>query len=234
MINVVSVEVFNMRSCLCLLFTVFSLVMSSGVSAAEVTVRIFERGGKAPLQGVAVCLGTSARITQFGATLTDAEGYVVFSDVPRTSLIVTASRPGYMGEQEHMTGSGENRMLVLSLPAGGGGVECPLDQDAALKRAGSLGVESFLLNNGAAVTRDAAVTLDNKISGHATQYRVSERPDFHGAAWLTYEKRPRYQLSAGRGNKTVYFQVRRHARMNGADLETRSSIINDSINAQFQ
>jgi hypothetical protein len=130
-----------------------------------------------------------------------------------------------MGEQEHMTGSGENRMLVLSLPAGGGGVECPLDQDAALKRAGSLGVESFLLNNGAAVTRDAAVTLDNKISGHATQYRVSERPDFHGAAWLT---------SAGRGNKTVYFQVRRHARINGADLETRSSIINDSINAQFQ
>jgi hypothetical protein len=51
-----------MRSCLCLLLTVFSLVMSSGVSAAELTVRIFERGGKAPLQGVAVCLGTSARL----------------------------------------------------------------------------------------------------------------------------------------------------------------------------
>ena len=223
-----------MRSDLRLLFAVFILILSSSASAAELTVRIFERGGKAPLQGVAVCLGTSARITQFGATLTDADGYVVFSDVPRAPLIVTASRAGYMSEQEHMTGFGGNRMLVLSLPAGGGGAECPLDQDAAVKRAGSLGIESFLLNNGAAVTRDAAVTLDNKISGHATQYRVSEQPDFHGAEWLTYEKRPHYQLSPGRGNKTVYFQVRRHARINGADIETHSSIINDSINAQFQ
>jgi len=208
--------------------------MSCSASAAELTVRIFERGGQAPLQGVAVCLGTSARITQFGAILTDAEGYAEFSGVPQTSLIVTASRPGYMSEQQHITGSGENRMLVLSLPAGGGGVECPLGQDAVVKRAGRLGVESFLLNNGAAVTRDAVVTLDNKISGHATQYRASERPDFDGAAWLDYEKGPRYQLSAGRGNKTVYFQVRRYARINGADIETRSSIINDSINAQFQ
>jgi hypothetical protein len=103
-----------------------------------------------------------------------------------------------------------------------------------VKRSGSLGVESFQLNNGAAVTRDAEVTLDYKITGHATQYRASERPDFHGAVWLPYEKRPSYQLSAGRGNKTVYFQVRRHARINGADIETRSSTIDDSINAQFQ
>ena len=61
-----------MKPGLLLMLATFFLITSSGVSAAELTVRVFERGGKAPLQGVAVCLGTSARITQFGAKLTDA------------------------------------------------------------------------------------------------------------------------------------------------------------------
>ena len=223
-----------MKPGLLLMLATFFLVTSSGVSAAELTVRVFERGGKAPLQGVAVCLGTSARITQFGAKLTDAGGYVVFSGVPRTSLVLTASGSGYMGTQERITGSGENRMLVLSLPAGGGGAECPLDQDAAASRGGTLGVESFILNGGAAVTTDAVVTLDYKISGHATQYRASEQPDFQGADWLALDASPRYRLSPGSGNKTVYFQVRRYARINGADIETRSSVVHDAINARFR
>ena len=234
MINVVPVEVSNMRSYLCLLLAVFFLMMSSSAFSAQLTVRIFERGGKAPLQGVAVCLGTSARLNQFGASLTDAEGYAVFSGIPRTPLVVTVSRRGYMSEQEHMTGSDEDRMLVLSLPTGGGGIECLLDQGEVKIVADTLDIESFQLNNGAAVTRDASVTLDNRLSGNATQYRASERPDFHGAKWLAYEKRPRFQLSAGRGNRTVYFQVRRYARINGADIEARSSVMSDSINTQFQ
>jgi len=233
MINIEPVGVSNMRSYLCPLFAVLFLVMSSSAFSAGFTVRTFERGGKAPLQGVAVCLGTSARLNQFGSGLTDAEGYVVFSGIPRTPLVVTVSRNGYMGEQEHMKGSNEDRMLVLSLPTGGGGVECLLDQDEAKITGDTLDIKSFQLNNGAAVTRNASVTLDNRFSGNATQYRASERPDFQGAEWLTYEKRPRFQLSAGRGNRTVYFQVRRYARINGADIEARSSVISDSINAQF-
>jgi hypothetical protein len=225
-------ETSNMRSCLCLLFAVLFLAMSSSAFSAELTVRTFERGGKAPLQGVAVCLGTSARLNQFGASLTDDEGYVVFSGVPRTSLVVTVSRPGYMGEQEHMSGSDEDRMLVLSLPTGGGGVECLLGQDEVEIKGATLDIESFQLGNGAAVTRDVSVTLDNKLSGIATHYRASERPDFQGAEWLTFEKKPRFQLSAGQGNKTVYFQVRRYARINGADIEARSSVMSDSINVQ--
>ena len=216
-----------------LLTLLLLLVMSASASAAQLTVRIFERGGKAPLQGVAVCLGTSARLTQFGAGLTNDEGYVTFSDVSRTRLLVTASRSGYMGEQERMTGSGENRMLVLSLSTGGGGVQCPLNQDVVARRAGSLEIEYFSLNAGAAVTGNTLVTLDNKITGNATQYRASERSDFHGAAWQAYERLPRFRLSAGQGNKTIYFQVRRHAVINGAAIETRSSIMHDTINVQF-
>ena len=222
-----------MKSCHCLLLAVLLLMMSLNASAAELTVRVFERGGKVPLQGVAVCLGTSARLNQFGAAFTDTEGYVVFPGVPRTPLVVTVSRPGYMSGQEHMKGSAENRMLVLSLPTGGGGVECPLGQGGSAQTATGLEIESFQLNNGAAITRDASVTLDNKFSGHATQYRASERPDFRGAEWQAYDKRLRFQLSAGRGSKTVYFQLRRYARINGADLEARSSVTHDSIIAQY-
>ena len=72
-----------MKSCQCLLLAVLISMMSLNASAAELTVRIFERGGKAPLQGVAVCLGTSARLDQFGASFTDNEGYAVFPGVPR-------------------------------------------------------------------------------------------------------------------------------------------------------
>ena len=222
-----------MKSCQCMLFAVLLLMMSLNASAAELTVRVFERGGKVPLQGVAVCLGTSARLNQFGASFTDSEGYAVFPGVPRAPLVVTVSRPGYMSGQEHMKGSAENRMLVLSLPTGGGGVECPLDQSGLVQTATGLEVESFQLNNGAAITRDASVTLDNRYSGHASQYRASERPDFRGAEWQTYDKGLRFQLSAGRGSKTVYFQLRRYARINGADLEARSSIKHDSITVQY-
>jgi hypothetical protein len=36
-------------------------------------------------------------------------------------------------------------------------------------------------------------------------------------------------LSAGAGNKVVYFQVRRHATINGADLEVLSPVVRDAI-----
>lgn len=224
----------NMRSSLYLLFAALFMVMASSTFAAQLTVRTFERGGKAPLQGASVCLGTPAKLNQFGASLTDAEGYVVFTGVPRTSLVVTVSRPGYKGEQEHMSGSGENRMLVLSLPLGGGGVECLPDQDEGGIQGTSLDIESFQLGKGAAVTRNTSVTLDTTLSGSATHYRASERSDFRGAEWLAFDGQARFRLSAGRGNKTVYFQVRRYARINGADLEARSQVMSDSIYAQFQ
>ena len=223
-----------MRSWLCRLLAMLLPVMSACGSAAELSVRIFDRGGKAPLEGAAVCLGTSARLSQFGAGLTNPEGYAVFSNVPRTRLLVTVSRPGYMGAQERMAGSGKNRMLVLSLPTGGGGVRCPLDRDVEATTTARLVLESFLLNEGAAVTADSLVTLDSRITGQATQYRASERADFQDAKWRVYEGRPRFRLSAGAGVKTVYFQLRRHAMINGAGLETRSPVMHDSINVQFQ
>ena len=71
-----------MKSCQCMLYAVFLLMMSLNAFAAELTVRVFERGGKVPLQGVAVCLGTPARLNQLGASLPDSEGYVIFPGMP--------------------------------------------------------------------------------------------------------------------------------------------------------
>ena len=206
----------------------FSLTAMT-ISAADVQVRVFERGGKAPLAGVAVCLGTPARISQFGSQLTDGNGNALFSGVPRASILVTASRDGYKAEQETMVTSTGNRMLVISLPAGGGGTQCPLSGSAARVSGSGLGIGRFAMSSGAGVTTTRNVTLDNVVSGHPTQFRASERADFKDADWQDYAQAPVFQLSAGPGKKSVYFQVRRYATLNGANLETLSPVRKDSI-----
>lgn len=206
----------------------FSLA-SMAVTAADIQVRVFERGGKAPLTGVAVCLGTPARIGQFGASLTDGNGTATFNNVPRATVLVTASRDGYKAEQETMVSSSSNRMLVISLPTGGGGTRCPLDETTARVSGGGLAISRFVMSNGAAVTTSRNVTLDNRVSGHPTQYRASEMANFGGAGWRDYTQAPAFQLSAGPGKKTIYFQVRRYASLNGANLETLSPVRKDTI-----
>ncbi|MEN8205376.1 MAG: hypothetical protein ABFS24_05105 [Pseudomonadota bacterium] len=208
------------------------LMLSLAASAADIRVRVFERGNQVPLVNAAVCLGTSARIDQFGARMTDDEGYVSFTDVPRAALLITVSRQGYMAEQETLVTSTANRMLVMSLSTGGGGTPCPLDNSVSRVYDRGLSVSRFTLNNGKAVTANRTVTLDNQASGQATQYRASERADFSGANWQEYTTAPAFQLSPDPGKKTVYFQVRRHATAGDANIETLSPTVRDSISLQ--
>jgi len=208
------------------------LLLSLPISAADIQVQVFERGGKAPLAGVAVCLGTPARISQFGAILSDENGSAVFNGVPRATVVVTASRNGYKAEQETLVLSTANRKLVMSLPTGGGGIQCPLGESSARVTGNGLTISRFAMSSGIAATTTGKVTLDNVVSGKPTQYRASERADFKGADWQGYTKTPAFQLSAGPGRKTVYFQVRRHATSNGANLEILSPVSKDSIQLQ--
>jgi hypothetical protein len=205
------------------------LTLSVAAAAADLRVRVFERGGKAPLAGAAVCLGTAANLDQFGSSRTDNEGYVIFTDVPRASLLVTASMAGYQSGQERMITSTTNRLLVMTLTNGGGGPQCAPDDGAASADAGGLEIARFVLNGGAGVTAARSVTLDNRVAGQPTQYRASERRDFSGADWQTYATAPQFELSAGPERKTVYLQVRRHATVNGAILETLSPVVRASI-----
>ena len=208
------------------------LITAVAVSAADVQVQVSDRSGKAPLVGVAVCIGTSARIDQFGAKLTDQKGIAVFTDVPRTTILVTASGSGYKAEQETMVTSTSNRILVMHLPAGGGGVQCPLARKTARMTGSGLSVSRLAVNNGAAYTTTRIVKLENVVQGQPTQYRASERADFKGAEWQDYNKAPVFNLTPEKGKKTVYFQVRRHATLNGANLETLSPVRRDSIRLQ--
>ena len=208
------------------------LMLPLAASAADIRVRIFTRAEQLPLANAAVCLGTSARIDQFGARLTDTEGYVSFPDVPRAAILVTVSRPGYKAEQETLVTSTANRMLVMSLSTGGGGTPCPLSDSVSSVYEGGLGISRFVLNNGKALTADRAVTLNHRLNGQPTQYRASERADFHAAEWQDYAPAPVFQLSADPGKKVVYFQVRRHATVGGAVIETLSPVVRDSITLQ--
>jgi hypothetical protein len=210
-----------------------AFILMAGVTSAafssDLRVRVFERGGNAPMAGVAVCLGTPARLNQFGAMLTDPGGYAVFSDVPQTALLVTASRAGFKAEQENVVTTNMDRMLVLSLSAGGGGSQCELDSSGSSPQASGLDVTRFAINDGAPKTGQRTVTLDNRVAGEPTQYRASERADLLDAQWQAYSGKAAFELSDGASNKVVYFQVRRHVTINGADIEVLSPVVRDSI-----
>jgi hypothetical protein len=198
-------------------------------SASELRVRVFERGGRQPLAGVSVCLGTSANLMQFGSDQTDGEGYAVFSDIPRAPLLITASKSGYRGEQQSLVTSTMQRLLVMSLPTGGGGAACTPPGNRAVSEAGSLQISDFSINKGARTSSDRQVHLDYDAGGHPNEYRVSESPDISTAPWQPYSAQPVFILSPGDGKKTVYFQVRRYTKINGADIQTISPVVHDSI-----
>lgn len=206
-----------------------SLVLSAGALAADIRVQVYDRGGNAPLPNAAVCVGTAANIDQFGARMTDTQGSAVFSGVPRAAILVTVSSSGYKSEQETIVNSTSNRTLVMSLSSGGGGTPCPLTDGDNRVYEGGLIVTGFSLDNGKAVTTNGTVTLNNTVKGSVTQYRASEHADFSAARWQDYSTAPSFTLSAGAGKKLVYFQVRRHANVNGAVIETLSPVERDSI-----
>ncbi len=202
--------------------------------ASELRVRVFERGGRQPLAGASVCLGTSANPLQFGSDQTDREGYAVFMDIPRAPLLITASKSGYKGEQQSLVTSTVQRLLVMSLPTGGGGPVCTPAGDRAAADTGGLQISDFSINKGAAASPDRQVHLDHHVSGSPNQYRVSEDPDMSTTPWQPYTSQPVFVLSPDNGKKTVYFQVRRYSKINGADIQTISPVAHDSIVLQAQ
>lgn len=222
----------SQKRCAYLLVATLLASVTMTASATDLRVRVFERGGPAPLSGAAVCLGTAANLSQFGAIRTDDEGYAVFRDVPHAPLKVTASKAGFKAEQESLVTSDSDRMLVISLPPGGGGRQCTVSEPAVPVLSSGLKVARIAINNGAAVTAATRVTLNNRVIGNPTQYRASERADFYGATWEPYSAAPEFQLSTDYGRKIVYFQVRRYSRINGADLQTLSPVMRESITLQ--
>jgi hypothetical protein len=84
-------------------------------------------------------------------------------------------------------------------------------------------VNSLKINAGAATTAKGIVTLNNVAINSPTHYMASEDPGFSGASWQTYSLAPKFTLSDGGGEKTVYFKVQ--------NSFTASNVLNDTITA---
>jgi hypothetical protein len=206
--------------------------MPSLLHAADLSVRVYERGGKLPLQDVSVCLGTPASINQFGTASTGADGMATFTNIPGAQLVVTASKSGYKAEQQSLVTNNIDRLLVISLPTGGGGPVCGSDSGRKITGSSSIRVSQFRINKGVALTATPQVFLNHNAEGVPTHYRASERSDFSGADWQIYAADPGFELSPGNGRKLVYFQLRRFSDMSGANLEVLTPVVQDTITLQ--
>lgn len=215
------------------LIIVFAALVLCGLpllaKAADLSIRIHERGGKSTLQGVSVCLGTPADPDQFGADLTGYDGVAIFRNVPPAPLLITASKSGYKAEQQSLVTNNMNRLLTMSLSNGGGGPVCDARSARTFTGSGPIRVTQFKINKGVAVASTPDVSLNHNAEGVPTHYRASEHPEFTGADWQAYTAEPGFKLSPGNGRKVVYFQLRRFSDMNGANLEVLSPIARDTI-----
>ncbi len=208
-----------------------ALALALNAQAADVKVRVLDKVSGKPLSGAAVCLGTTAQTDQFGAFLTPGDGTVVFRNVPVTTMALTVSKQGYMGYQGIKSPAAYDRVFVVPLPQGGLGPQCraavPYEGPGA--RAPGLHLGALRIEGGRSVTHDRTVTLHARVRGEPTEYRASERPDFEGAQWRPYREPIRFQLSPGAGRKTVYLQVRKYRKLNGASLQSTSNVVKASI-----
>lgn len=199
---------------------------SAAVSAESswLEVQLVQKQDGTPLADAAVCLGTSARLDQFGARRTDSRGVVRFDDIRHHPLVVTASRRGYQGREQRLEPIYQNRVLVVKMVTGGGGPVC----DAPLSRSSDTEASSLTID-AVRIRKDvnagaAGVLVSARVSGQVNQIRISETADFKGAAWQHYEAAVPFDLSSGKGLKRLYVQVRRASEVQGASIEVQSSV----------
>jgi len=216
-----------MRACLMLLPFV-----AASAYAANVSVHVSDTAQDNPVAGAAVCLGTSADPSQFGAHRTGSDGAARFSSVPEAPLVLTVSRSGYRGLRRMLPAEHPDRTVLLNLIRGGGGPVCQVSaasEEQVPAGSAAPAIDACVLNGGSSQTANRQVTLRCTVRGQASHYRVSEHSDFRDADWLSYEGDPRYELSAGKGWKTVYVQMRRQRTVAGGSLQSTSNVASADI-----
>ncbi len=206
----------------------FGLVLAHSTWGANLTVQVRERGNGRAIDDAAVCLGTGADRSQFGAMRTDSDGSAIFEDILDAPLVLTVSKAEFRGERRNIEGLHFDTILTVLLPRGGLGPHC--DAPAAASGEGQvLRVARFRIAGGAKQTRQRRVQLSFAADGAATDYRVSESQDFANAQWQPLRANPTYTLSAGPGPKQVFLQLRKYHKTEGLTLETRSNVVSDTI-----
>lgn len=217
------------RRSLAILWFITAALGMAAAHAAQVSVRVLDGRDGRPLEGAAVCLGTPANPSQFGAFLTSEDGTVTFPRVPDTRLVLTLSREGFHGRRRVLPRARYDRHYDITLNRGGLGPRCEGARPHGRPGPAVVTVRNFRLDGGAAVTRDREVTLDFEAGEGVTHYRAAETPDLEGVPWKPLAGRPVFRLSPGPGRKTVHLQVRKYRETRGAALELVSAVVSDSI-----
>ena len=204
-----------------------ALALTSSVMAADVEIRVNDKVQGERLAGAAVCLGTGARIDQFGAYLTGPDGIATFTEVPEAPLVLTISRSSFKGHQSFHSAGRYNRVIEVSLTKGGFGAVC--ETAASSSDLATLRVWHLDINNGEPQTPERNVVLNARVEGNPTHYRASERADFSDTTWKVFATNANYELSPKPGNKTIYYQVRRFRKVNGGSMQSVSSVATATI-----
>ncbi len=97
-------------------------------------------------------------------------------------------------------------------------VNLTLDSTPPSIGAGAITLEGRVRDNAVSTTLTGATTVDVRLDlaipvgsvADIKEIQLSESSDFAGAAWVSYQSRPRFVLSAGDGAKTVYVRARDH------------------------
>lgn len=207
-------------------------LVAASAHAANVSVHVSDAAQDKPVTGAAVCLGTPADPSQFGALRTGSDGIARFSSVPEAPLVLTVSKSSHRGLRRMLPAEHPDRTVLLNLIKGGGGPVCQVSvasEEQVPPASAAPAINTCVLNGGGTRTRNRQVTLSCSAQGTASHYRVSEHSDFRDADWLPYDRAPRYELSAGKGWKTVYVQMRRYRTVEGGSMQSNSNVARTGI-----
>jgi hypothetical protein len=213
----------------CLLATVLGGFPINCYAAANeghwIELRILSRQTGEAVSDAAVCLGTTARPDQFGARRSDADGSVRFEGLGGNRVLITVSKAGYQGRQQSLEANHQNRILELKIAPGGGGPRCDVPATASqVDTSSGLAIEKASVRSDPSSGSPGLVQISVTVSGKANQIRVSEKPDFAGAAWQAFRRPLAYTLSPGSGLKQIHIQVRRFSEVQGASVEVISPV----------
>lgn len=198
------------------------VAVATPLGQSRLEVRLIDKQTGIPVADAAVCLGTGARMDQFGAERTDNNGIVRFDDSQPHPLLLTVSRAGYQGRQQALEPMYASRVLVVTLVTGGGGPVCDAPPPAPVTGASSgLSVDSITVRVDSASDR---VRVSTRTSAPVNEIRVSEHADFRDASWQPYTATVAYAQSSGLGVKRLYVQVRRATQTQGASIEAVSPV----------
>ena len=173
-----------------------SVPVSDGITLKELpVVTTFQINGGA--------VQTTSRSVTLNNTATGSPTHYMASE---NSNFSGASWQVYATAPSFTLSAGFGEKTVYFKVKNAGGESAPVSDGITFSRLPA--VTAFQINNGAADTESRKVTLNNTATSSPTHYMASENPAFSGASWQVYAAAPSFTLSAGSGEKTVYFKVK--------------------------